>query len=180
MTDAKLHYVAAVTEFGKLHFVADDNHLFAIAFDQNWPLVKKQIEKRFVDLNRKPIFLKGANAVIIRIQKELSRYHSGSLKEFTTPISMFGTEFEMSAWKQLLKINYGKTRTYRQQAVRLQKPLAVRAVAAANARNPLAIVIPCHRLTGEDGRLTGYSGGIETKQKLLDLELHGTAAVSKK
>lgn len=103
-------------------------------------------------------------------RKQIKEYFSGSRKSFDLPLMPSGTEFQKRAWRSLMDIPYGETRSYKQQAKVLGKPGSCRAVGAANGRNPILIVIPCHRLIGSDGRLTGYSGGLEVKEKLLKLE----------
>ena len=93
----------------------------------------------------------------------------GRLKTFATPLEQIGTEFQKQAWDALLAIPYGETRSYKEQAQRLGNPKAVRAVAAANGQNKVSILIPCHRVIGSDGKLTGYAGGLNRKQSLLAL-----------
>ncbi len=100
----------------------------------------------------------------------------GFRKEFSVPLDAPGTEFQNKVWQALLTIPYGETRSYKQQAIQIQQPTAVRAVARANGDNRLAILIPCHRVIGEDGHLTGYGGGLWRKQYLLELE--GAQAVA--
>lgn len=115
-------------------------------------------------------FVPGSTAVLDRFAKELEAYFAGKLTRFTTPLDTPGTEFQQSVWKELLKIPYGKTVSYGQVARAIGQPSSVRAVAAANGDNRIAIVIPCHRVIGSDGKLTGYGGGLWRKQRLLDLE----------
>ena len=105
-----------------------------------------------------------------RVRHQLEEYFHGKRREFTIPLVPEGTEFQRRVWRELQKIPYGSTRTYLQHAVALNSPKAIRAVAAANARNPIAILIPCHRVVGAKGELTGYAGGLSRKQWLLDLE----------
>lgn len=101
---------------------------------------------------------------------ELVRYFSGDLQAFTVPMAPSGTPFQESVWRALLEIPYGATWTYSAVAERVGRPSAVRAVGTAIGRNPLGIFIPCHRVVGKDGSLTGYAGGLEKKRALLDLE----------
>lgn len=102
---------------------------------------------------------------------ELDAYFAGQLHVFTVPIEPFGgTPFQQGVWSTLLQIPYGETRTYAEQAVMMGKPRATRAVGAANSRNPISIIIPCHRVIGSDGSLTGYAGGVEAKRTLLAIE----------
>ena len=101
---------------------------------------------------------------------ELSDYFDGSSKAFKSPIGLFGTAFQHRVWRDLLKIPYGSTISYAQLAARIGHPAAVRAVGAANGRNPISIIVPCHRVLGSGGQLTGYSGGVEGKRWLLGHE----------
>ena len=104
------------------------------------------------------------------VVEQLDLYFSRKLTEFSLPLAMNGSPFQMSVWKLLMAIPYGQTRTYGDLARKLGDPDAARAVGRANALNPIAIVIPCHRVIGAAGTLTGYAGGIDVKRKLLELE----------
>jgi AraC family transcriptional regulator of adaptative response/methylated-DNA-[protein]-cysteine methyltransferase len=112
----------------------------------------------------------GRNAVLDRLEDELPRYFAGTLREFTVPLVVLGSEFQRRVWDGLRRIPYGETRSYSAQAAAIGRLDAVRAVARANGDNRVAIVIPCHRVVGADGRLTGYGGGLWRKRWLLDLE----------
>jgi len=101
---------------------------------------------------------------------ELLAYFAGILRVFSVPLDMQGTDFQLSVWNQLLKIPYGETRSYAHVAEAVGRPKAVRAVGAANGSNPVAIVVPCHRVIGSSGKLTGYGGGLPLKKRLLELE----------
>ncbi|HXJ64060.1 MAG TPA: methylated-DNA--[protein]-cysteine S-methyltransferase [Actinomycetota bacterium] len=101
---------------------------------------------------------------------ELDEYFRGERIEFTVPIAPTGSEFQMRVWEQLLRIPYGETRSYGEIARGLGDPGLAREVGWANARNPIAIIVPCHRVIGSDGSLTGYAGGLDRKRHLLDLE----------
>ncbi|MEM7313087.1 MAG: methylated-DNA--[protein]-cysteine S-methyltransferase [Planctomycetota bacterium] len=102
--------------------------------------------------------------------KELKEYFRGKRETFDVPVVLRGTDFQQKAWKALQKIPYGKTRTYQQQAVKVGGPEKARAVGMANGKNPIPIIVPCHRVIGKDGSLTGFGGGLETKRYLLELE----------
>lgn len=102
--------------------------------------------------------------------KQLAAYFGGRLKVFTLPLAPAGTPFMQSVWRELLRIPHGATSSYKEVAERLGRPGAARAVGLANNRNPIAIVIPCHRVLGADGKLVGYAGGLERKKALLKLE----------
>lgn len=101
---------------------------------------------------------------------QLDAYFAGRLERFDLPLRPVGTEFQRTVWAALCAIPYGTTTTYGVLAERIGRPRAVRAVGLANGRNPLAVVVPCHRVIGADGRLTGYAGGLDRKRALLDLE----------
>jgi methylated-DNA-[protein]-cysteine S-methyltransferase len=111
-----------------------------------------------------------AHPVLRAAIDQLSAYFAGSLREFSLPLEMAGTDFQMRVWRMLCKIPYGETRSYRDLAIALGKPTAVRAVGAANGANPLPIVVPCHRVIGANGSLVGYGGGLALKKRLLALE----------
>ena len=102
--------------------------------------------------------------------EQLTAYFSGALKGFDLPLDAAGTPFQQSVWQALCAIPFGETRSYRELAEAIGNPKAVRAVARANGANPLSIVVPCHRVIGADGTLTGYAGGLEMKARLLALE----------
>ncbi|WP_405742655.1 methylated-DNA--[protein]-cysteine S-methyltransferase [Streptomyces sp. NBC_00028] len=101
---------------------------------------------------------------------QLEAYFASELKEFTLELHLHGTPFQRSVWEQLLRIPYGETRSYGDLAAALGNPGASRAVGLANGKNPVSIIVPCHRVVGSNGSLTGYGGGLERKQRLLDFE----------
>jgi methylated-DNA-[protein]-cysteine S-methyltransferase len=109
---------------------------------------------------------------------ELEEYFAGKRREFTFPIDLRGTDFQLACWRALLAIPYGETRTYADIARAVGKPNAFRAVGMANNRNPIAIVVPCHRVIASDGSLCGYGGGLDVKRKLLELEGALTGALA--
>jgi O-6-methylguanine DNA methyltransferase len=110
--------------------------------------------------------------------RELEEYFAGQRREFSFPLDLRGTDFQVACWRALLKIPYGETRTYADIARAVDRPTGFRAVGMANNRNPIAIVVPCHRVIASDGTLCGYGGGLDIKRKLLELEgaLSGTLA----
>jgi AraC family transcriptional regulator of adaptative response/methylated-DNA-[protein]-cysteine methyltransferase len=112
----------------------------------------------------------GDNEHLQNLRKQLKDYFDGKLKKFTLPLVTPGTDFQQAVWKELLEIPFGNTRSYQEQANILNKPDSVRAVANANGMNRISIVIPCHRVIGSDGSLTGYGGGLRRKKWLLDHE----------
>ncbi len=103
-------------------------------------------------------------------REQLEQYFDGARREFDVELDLLGNPFELRVWNALLEIPYGETASYGQIATALGEPAAARAVGLANARNPVALIVPCHRVIGADGSLTGYGGGLERKQFLLDLE----------
>ncbi len=104
------------------------------------------------------------------IQKQLTEYEKGSRKVFDLPLHLKGTEFQLKVWNALLEIPYGETRSYQQIAQRIGHPKALRAVGGACNRNPIGIIVPCHRVIGKNGKLTGYAGGLFYKELLLNHE----------
>ena len=108
--------------------------------------------------------------LILQAAEMLSEYFNRERREFDLPLAPMGTEFQKRAWKALLEIPYGQTRTYKEQAEAIGNVKACRAVGAANGKNPISIIIPCHRVIGSNNTLTGYGGGIEVKKALLELE----------
>ena len=108
--------------------------------------------------------------IIERALDELCRYFSGDLRQFTGPLDLRGTPFQQRVWQAVFQVPYGEVTTYREIALRIDAPNAYRAVGAANGANPAAIIVPCHRIVGTDGKLHGYGGGLHQKRALLDME----------
>ncbi|MCX6165902.1 MAG: methylated-DNA--[protein]-cysteine S-methyltransferase [Ignavibacteriae bacterium] len=133
---------------------------------------RRMLETEFKELTKylNAVILPGENKHFNLLRKEIEEYFEGTRKSFTVPLDAPGTDFQKSVWEELRKISYGKTISYKTQATALKKPEAVRAVANANGHNRISIIIPCHRVIGEDGTLTGYGGGLWRKKWLLDLE----------
>ena len=109
-----------------------------------------------------------------RVAEQLRAYFEAKITTFDLPLQLEGTAFQLRVWAELRGVPYGETRTYGQLAAALGSPLASRAVGLANGRNPISIIVPCHRIVGSTGRLTGYGGGLPRKQQLLDHERGGT------
>ena len=119
----------------------------------------------------------GDSAMLAQTAHELAEYFAGQRQRFGVPLDLVGTPFQLSAWQALLDIPYGQTHSYAEQARAIGRPSATRAVAAANGQNKVSIIVPCHRVIGADGSLTGYAGGLERKRALLEregLRLDGT------
>ena len=112
----------------------------------------------------------GNHKVLIQVERELKEYFAGRRQSFSISLDMRGTAFQKQVWEQLLAIPFGETRTYGQLARNLGNPKATRAVGAANGKNPVAIIAPCHRVIGSTGKLTGFAGGLDAKARLLNLE----------
>ncbi len=112
----------------------------------------------------------GMDSLHLKLEEQLADYFKGNLKTFSLDLEIPGTDFQQAVWNSLLAIPYGQTRSYGEQAISLGRPTATRAVAQANGQNRLAIVVPCHRVIGADGSLTGYGGGLDRKRFLINLE----------
>lgn len=121
-------------------------------------------------LHGKPVQAGPSFELASRLEAQLRAYFVGKLRDFDLPLDFVGTEFQQQVWRGLLQIPYGQTRSYGEQARLLGRPTATRAVAAANGSNKIAIIVPCHRVIGSDGSLTGYGGGLDRKRWLLGLE----------
>jgi methylated-DNA-[protein]-cysteine S-methyltransferase len=145
---------------GTLKLVASDEGLVGVLWEKDRPR-----RVNLPDLVENP-----GHPLLLRTEKELNEYFSRSRKSFTVPLDMRGTYFQKQVWEALLGIPFGETRTYGQLANQLGNPKATRAVGAANGRNPIAIIVPCHRVIGFSGKLTGFAGGLEAKDHLLKLE----------
>ena len=133
---------------------------------------RRMLNTEYRDLERyfKTSVHEEENDYFMPLRKQLKEYFEGSRKEFSLPLVTPGTLFQQAVWKELLNIPFGSTRSYLEQAEALNRPDSVRAVANANGMNRISIIIPCHRVIGSDGHLTGYGGGLKRKQWLLDHE----------
>jgi len=153
-------YQKIPTPAGSIFIAADDTYLRAITFDRNEEKIRTSLSD----------FKHGSNTIIKQTQMQLQEYFAGKRTEFDLPLSFSGTEFQQQTWRALLTIPYGETRSYSEQAHLIGNPRAVRAVGRTNGLNPIGIVVPCHRVIGKSGKLTGYAGGLDKKRFLLDLE----------
>ena len=155
------------TPIGTMFAAAVEEGIYMLEFTD-----RKMLETEFKDLAKSlnATIVQGENPHFKTLEKELAEYFAGNRTEFTVPLSPVGTEFQKSVWKVLLKIPYGETWNYKKQSEVLGDAKKVRAVANANGMNKISILIPCHRVIGSNGTLTGYGGGIWRKQKLLELE----------
>lgn len=154
---------------GPLLLAGDQDALHVLAFGvpPAGDRQERQISRpREVDAAWQP----DVRGVLGPIRRELDEYFAGRLKAFSTAVAFSGTEFQNSVWRELRRIPYGETISYLELARRIDNPKAVRAVGLANGANPIAIVVPCHRVIGANGSLTGFGGGLPTKRALLELE----------
>lgn len=141
-----------LSPLGNIKLVEEDNQLTEVVFT----------DQALTEISE--------NVILQETENQLKKYFKGELKEFKISINPSGTEFQQSVWRELQLIPYGKTISYQGLANRLGDPKTIRATASANGQNPLAIIIPCHRVIGANGDMTGYAGGIHRKKKLLSLE----------
>lgn len=139
------------SEIGPLHLVADEHALLGI----HWKKVGVEV---------------GENRLLKRAASQLTEYFAGQRKRFELPLELNGTSFQKRVWAALAEIPYGKTISYKELAANIKQESATRAVGTANGRNPISIIIPCHRVIAADGSLGGYAGGLEIKSRLLALE----------
>lgn len=127
-----------------------------------------------IDFGAKPRGLRASDVLLDTVEQQLGEYFAGERTDFDLPLANDGTQFQQKVWGELRRIPYGETASYGDIARRLgYEPVVSRAVGAANGANPIPIIVPCHRVIGADGSLTGYAGGLERKKTLLDLELPG-------
>ena len=147
-------YFEYVTGYGSVTIVSDGGAILAV-----WLRNTVNLEGR-----------NEADALTDMAAKQLEEYFAGKRTQFDVPLRPVGTEFQQAVWKELLTIPYGETRSYKQVAYGIGKPAACRAVGMANNKNPISIIIPCHRVIGANGSLVGYGGGLDMKRKLLALE----------
>jgi len=174
-----LHSVTFISPVGPLFLAASDTGLVALEFDARLP-GQQTIRPNPRDLRAegRGVRFEESPRMLQPYVRELKEYFAGERREFTFALDMRGTEFQRACWRALLAIPYGETRTYADIARAVGRPQGFRAVGMANNRNPLAIVVPCHRVIASDGTLCGYGGGLDIKRKLLELEgaLSGTLA----
>ena len=140
------------TIIGPIEIVEEDGYIIKLGFS-----IDDKVEKEETSL-------------IKVTYKQIEEYLLGNRKKITVPIKLKGTEFQKKVWNALLEIPYGKTMSYKQIAEKIGNPKACRAVGMANHNNPIAIIVPCHRVIGNNSKLVGYAGGVEVKQKLLEIE----------
>lgn len=145
---------------GQLTLIASDQALLALLWEND-------------SLNRvrQPLNIQEKNnAILTEASEQLNEYFSGQRQQFDLPVQFSGTSFQNKVWHALTKIPFGHTQSYSQLAQNIGAPKAVRAVGLANSKNPISIIVPCHRVIGKNGSLTGFAGGLDKKQRLLKLE----------
>lgn len=150
------NYYTYPSDIGELVIVEAQGNIIAVQLEESETL------KQHATHNETPVIATGA--------RQLNEYIGGNRREFDLPLLPQGTPFQLSVWKALLDIPYGETRSYRDIAIAIGNPKAVRAVGMANNRNPISFIIPCHRVIGADGSLVGYGGGLPLKKRLLEME----------
>ena len=162
-----LHAKWIETPLGAMLALADDRGLHLLDF-----VDRRGLERALASLSKRlrARALPGNHRYLDQIERELAEYFAGARRAFETPVALTGSEFQSRVWNALLAIPSGETRSYAELARCIGQPQAVRAVGRANGENRLSIIVPCHRVIGADGALTGYGGGLGRKQKLLDLE----------
>jgi methylated-DNA-[protein]-cysteine S-methyltransferase len=153
-----VYYTRFESPVGSLLLAGDAKALRQVSFESSKRLGPPQAD------------WKQNRAAFAEVIRQLQAYFRGELKEFDLPLAMEGTEFQLSVWNELRAIPYGETISYAQLAERIGNPKAVRAVGLANGSNPIPIIVPCHRVIGSDGSLTGFGGGLPAKKMLLELE----------
>ncbi len=156
----KLSFMEMVSPVGLLKLVATNDGLVAVLWENENPNRVRLAE--LIENTQHPILLE--------TQKQLNEYFAGQRQIFDLPLDFEGTEFQQKVWQALLTIPFGETRSYKQIAEQIGNVKAVRAVGAANGKNPISIIAPCHRVVGANGKLVGFAGGLENKDVLLKLE----------
>jgi methylated-DNA-[protein]-cysteine S-methyltransferase len=161
-------YTLMPSPVGQLTLVARDGKLSAILWE-----TERANRVRLGELHEA-----NDSPVLLEAQRQLQEYFAGTRSQFTLELDFSGTDFQKQVWQALLTIPFGETRSYSQIAQQIGNPRAVRAVGAANGRNPISIIAPCHRVIGASGELTGFAGGLQAKQYLLALEGTGQAQLT--
>ena len=156
----QLVYMYMDSPVGALKLVAHDHALVAVMWDTEDH--KRVRLAELIEDHQHPMLL--------RVKKQLEQYFAGQRQQFDLPLDFKGTDFQQQVWQTLLTIPYGETRSYKEIAIQIGNEKAVRAVGAANGKNPISIIAPCHRVIGSSGALVGFAGGLDKKQILLSLE----------
>lgn len=146
---------------GPLYIVVDETHVRAVLFENGWSDYRNSCAELGTKLSR------GETSLTKKVVRQLTEYLAGKRKSFDLPYRLNGTDFQQQVWSALATIPYGKTISYKEQAAAISRPKATRAVGGTNGRNPICIILPCHRVIGSSGQLTGFGGGIDKKVFLL-------------
>ena len=155
-----LSYIFIPSPVGQLKLIANEKALLAVLWEEDKPnrvLLSEMKEDH-------------SHPILIEAYTQLRAYFQGKRNHFDLPLEFYGTDFQKKVWAELLKIPYGETRSYLDIATAVGNPKAVRAVGAANGKNPISIIAPCHRVIGKNGQLVGFAGGLDVKDQLLKLE----------
>ena len=155
------------TPAGTLSIAATGRFVIAACFGNTMTATLSRISKHSHDDFE---LVQSENKVTNAAVKELKRYFEGDLKKFVVPIKLIGTAFQLKSWRALRQIQFGKTISYGEQASMVGNSKASRAVGGANGKNPICVIVPCHRVIAQDGGIGGYTGGLEIKRKLLSIE----------
>ena len=156
----KLAFMEMASPVGQLKLVATETALVAVLWENENPNRVRLAE----------LIENTQHTILLETQKQLNEYFAGQRQVFDLPLDFEGTEFQQKVWQALLTIPFGETRSYKQIAEQIGNVKAVRAVGAANGKNPISIITPCHRVVGANGKLVGFAGGLENKDVLLQLE----------
>lgn len=167
----KIYYESFQTNLGELYIGFTKDGLAKLDFSISKDQFIKELKKNFDNI----VKFQGASS---DYSKQINMYLEKKIKSFDLPLDLIGTHFQKQVWQELLKIPYGEVRSYKDIAIAIGRDKGFRAVGMANNRNPVSIVVPCHRVIGSNGELVGYGGGIEAKVKLLKLE--GLSIIEKK
>lgn len=148
------------TPIGPMYIATDGEYLRVLAIGNNWNTLQNSLG----------YIIEDEHPILMQTTKQLAEYFSHQRTSFDLPIHFNGTAFQNLAWNALLQVPYGETRSYAQQAELIGNPKAVRAIGRANGLNPISIIVPCHRIIGKSGKLTGFASGLEDKEYLINLE----------
>ncbi len=159
-------YKTIASPVGELKLIASDTGLAAILWENDDPM----------RVRLGPLVEDRDHPILIETERQLGDYFAGRLQAFSIPLDFNGTDFQKQVWAALLAIPFGETRSYAEIARAVGRPTAFRAVGAANGKNPISIIAPCHRVIGTNGSLTGFAGGLKAKQLLLGIERQDLAA----
>ena len=163
-----LSYKETHSPVGKLKLVASSDSLVAVLWEQERPN----------RLKLDPSTRVSSHPILLETERQLAEYFAGRRTQFELALEMSGSEFQMKVWRALREIPFGQTKSYRDLATAVGSSKAFRAVGIANGKNPLSIVVPCHRVVGSDGSLTGFAGGLQAKAALLALEAKAAATMN--